>query len=221
MASSRAKRGAAAKCLDLLERLRPILRAPVEPERILRSVANLLAVEIGQYCILDVVDERGAIERLDIEHADSSRRARLQVACQDAKFEPGGRVARLVSSGRSELTPRVEGARARAVADIRLLEGERVRSYVAAPISVNGATIAVLTLVVTSGTRRYDENDQGFLCAVADWTGLAIENALRRAAQPRASTPPRRTTSQVMPAGAVGEEAPTAVRRTNPLRRLR
>src|SRR5688572_4238795 len=114
MASGRAKRGAATKRLDLLAKLRPLVRAAVEPERMIRSVTSLLAVEIGQYCIADVIDRRGGLRRLEIEHADPSRRARLRVACEDALFEPTGRVARLSANGGHEHVPRVsDAARAR------------------------------------------------------------------------------------------------------------
>src|SRR5688572_17643707 len=123
MSSSRAKRGAASRRLDLLAKLRPLLRANVDAERMLRSVASLLAVEIGQYCILDGVDRAGVLRRLEIEHADPSRRSRLRVACEDAKLENGSRVARLLTSGGSEMIVRVSGpVRARSLGDIDLLD---------------------------------------------------------------------------------------------------
>lgn len=180
----------------------------------IRSVTSLLAVEIGQYCIADVVDRRGGLSRLEIEHADPSRRARLRVACEDAVFEPNGRVGKLVANGGHEYVPRVsDAARARSFGDIQLLDGEKTRSYMAATIHSNGSVVGVLTLVVAHGTRRYDEADLAFLVAVADWLGLGLENASRREPLPagrsnagRASVPPR-----------FGEEANTAVRR-NPLR---
>lgn len=209
MPSSRAKRGAATKRLDLLAKLRPLVRAAVEPSLMIRSVTSLLAVEIGQYCIADVVDRRGHLRRLEIEHADPSRRARLRVACEDAVFEPHGRVARLVANGGSEHVGRVsDAARARSFGDIQLLDGEKTRSYMAATVHVSGAVVCVLTLVVAHGTRRYDDSELAFLGAVADWLGLGLENATRREANgsSRASVPPRFT-----------EEVSTAVRR-NPLR---
>ena len=74
--------------------------------------------------------------------------------------------------------------------------------------------LAVLTLVVAHGTRRYDDADLAFLVAVADWLGLGLENAGRREvattrSSSRASVPPR-----------FAEEVSTAVRR-NPLARER
>lgn len=178
----------------------------------IRSVTSLLAVEIGQYCIADVVDRRGGLRRLEIEHADPSRRARLRVACEDAVLEPNGRVGRLAANGGHECVGRVsDAARARSFGDIQLLDGEKTRSYMAAAVQTNGTVVAVLTLVVAHGTRRYDEADLAFLVAVADWLGLGLENASRReghasrAPAARASVPPR-----------FAEEVSTAVRR-NPL----
>lgn len=205
MPSSRAKRGVATRHLDLLAKLRPLVRAAVEPERMIRSVTSLLAVEIGQYCIADVVDRRGGLKRLEIEHADPSRRARLRVACEDAVLEPNGRVARLVASGGHECVGRVsDAARVRSLGDIQLLDGEKTRSYMSATVHANGAVVAVLTLVVAHGTRKYDDADLAFLVAVADWLGLGLENA-SRAPTSRQSVPPR-----------FSEEVSTAVRR-NPL----
>lgn len=181
----------------------------------IRSVTSLLAVEIGQYCIADVKGRSGGLTRLEIEHADPSRRARLRVACEDAAFEPNGRVARLFADGGHECVPRVsDAARARAFGDIQLLDGEKTRSYIAAAVQSNGSVVAVLTLVVAHGTRRYDDADLAFLVAIADWLGLGLENAARRdgastRSTSRASVPPR-----------FAEEVSTAVRR-NPLARER
>lgn len=157
----------------------------------LRSVARLLAVEIGQYCVVDVVDRRGSIRRLVIEHPDASRQGRLRVACDDAELDAEGRVARLFERGGSELTARVtEAVRARQLGDVVLLKDDVVKSYMAAAVVVNGSSMAVLTLVATHGTRRYDEVERAFLEQIADWTGLGVENALRREAQPKTSVAP-------------------------------
>ncbi len=179
------------KHLETLARLRRLLRQPVDPERMLKGVAGLLAVEIGQYAIVDVVDRRGSVRRLDIQHADASRHARLRVACDDAAFPAGGRVARLLERGGTEMAARVtESARSGKLADVALLQGDAVKSYMAAAVVVNGTPMAVLTVVATHGTRRYDDQELALLDQIADWTGLGVENALRREAQPRTSVAP-------------------------------
>lgn len=157
----------------------------------LRGVAQVLAEEVGHYCLVDVVDRRGALRRLEISHPDASRQARLRVLSDDARFPSEGRVHRLFEKPITELTPRVsEGVRNGRLADIELLRDEHVKSYMAATVIVNGAPMAVITLVATHGTRRYDEDERAFLEEVADWTGLGLENALRREAQPRTSLAP-------------------------------
>jgi GAF domain-containing protein len=187
---SRSKRGIAARQLGLLDELRPVLRAEVSPERMLRSVATVLAGS-GDYCIADVIDAHGRMRRVEIAHADPSRRERLRVAAQDTTHTHDGRVARLLESARSELVPAVSRAVASdRLSDIVLLHGERFRSYMAAAVAVAGSPMAVLTMVRTDAGRAFCSDDLAFLDVVAGWSGLGLENALRRELQPRASVAP-------------------------------
>jgi GAF domain-containing protein len=187
---SRSKRGTAARQVRLLDELRPVLRAEVSPERMLRSVATVLASS-GDYCIADVIDAHGRLRRVEIAHADPSRREKLRVAAQDSGHGHDGRVARLLRSGGAEIASKVTQALAsERLADIVLLRDERVRSYMAAAVSVSGAPMAVLTIVTTRPEGSHSRDDLAFLRVVADWTGLGLENALRRELQPRASVAP-------------------------------
>lgn len=186
----RSKRGTAARQLGLLDSLRPVLRAEVAPERMLRTVATVLAGS-GDYCIADVIDAHGGLRRVEIAHADPSRRERLRVAAQATSHGQDGRVARLLRSGSSEIVPAVSRAIAGArLADVVLLRGERFHSYMAAAVSVSGAPMAVLTMVTSHAGRVFDADDLALLGIAADWTGLGLENALRRELQPRASIAP-------------------------------
>lgn len=192
------KRGSASKKIELLTKLSPLLRSAIDPERMLRSVASLLAVEIGQYCIVDFMDRSQQLRRIDIVHADQSRNARLRVLCEDTRFAAGGRLVRLLAKGGSEIASKVDGARARAVSDIVLLAGESPRSYMATTVNVGGVPIAVLTMVVTNGTRRYGTDELVMLETAAQWIGLGVENAQRREREsivpPRYSGYPSRAT---------------------------
>jgi GAF domain-containing protein len=192
MGSTGRKRGAARKRVELFTHLARVLRAPSESERMIKSVASLLAVEIGQYCIVDFIDRSSVLRRIEIEHADPSRRARLRVICEDTMFSPTGRIVRLLAKGGSEIVPKVEGARTRALSDVILLRDEDVRSYMGTTISIAGAVMGVITLVVTQGTRRYGREDLGTLESAAEWIGLGLENAIRREREGSASIAPPR-----------------------------
>jgi len=143
----------------------------------LRAAAMLLATEVGHYCVVDVID-RSAVRRIEIAHADASRGPRLRVLCDDAKPSTT-RIDRVLEHG-SELTARVTEARARALVDLHFSPRESIGSYMAATVIACGSPMAVLSMVVVNGRRRYDEGDLALLTAVADWLGLGLENATAR-----------------------------------------
>jgi GAF domain-containing protein len=185
----RVKRGLASRQLRVLEALRPLLRSEVDPERMLRSVAALVA-RSGNYCIADFIDSHGTLRCLEIAHADAGRQVKLRIAAEATRLSADGRVARLLRSGDAQLVSRVPRTASAESGDIVLLHGEPWCSYMAAAISVAGSAIAALTVVATRATVRFDAEDLEFLRVVADWTGLGLENALRREAQPTESVAP-------------------------------
>lgn len=183
------RRGACARQLALLDPLREILRGPSDPEEMVRLVTTLLAREVGQYGIADVIDRSGSLRRLVAAHADPGRIGRVLAACD--RSDPGPRSASLFNAAAAELITDVtrEESTTR-LADLDFLQRERIRSYMAQPLIVDGAPYGVLTLVMTTGPRRYGPEDMDLFEVVADWTGLGLENALRREAQPRLSSFP-------------------------------
>lgn len=183
------KRGVAARRLIVLEELRVILSADSTAERMLRAVAAHLATG-GDYCIADMIDRDGTLRRLEIAHADPSRRERLRVAAEHTRFEPAGRVSTLLGTGGAEVVGRLTRAGAARASDLALLQGETAGSYMAAAILVSGAPTAVLTIVACQVGRHFDSDELAFLRVIAEWTGLGLENALRREQQPRDTVPP-------------------------------
>lgn len=186
MKSGRMKRGVAARRLIVLEELRVILHADLTAERMLRAVAGHLA-NGGDYCIADMIDRHGTLRRIEIAHADPSRRERLRVAADETRFQADGRVASLLGSGGAEVVSRVTKAGGVRASDIILLQGETFGSYMAVSIAVSGVPMAVLTMVASQAGRQFDADELGFLKVVGEWTGLGLENALRREREPRAS----------------------------------
>jgi GAF domain-containing protein len=183
------KRGVASRRLVALEELRVILSADLTAERMLRAVAVHLATG-GDYCIADMLDRTGQLRRIEIAHADPSRRERLRVAADHTKLDPDGRVATLLGAGGAEVVPRVTRAAAARASDIVLLHGETFGSYMAVSITVSGAPMAVLTVVASQPGRHFDADELGFLRVVGEWAGLGLENAVRRELQTRASVAP-------------------------------
>ncbi len=189
MKSGRMKRGVAARRLVVLEELRFILGTDLSPKRMVRAVAAHLAIG-GDYCIADMIEPGGSLRRLEIAHADPSRRERLRVTADETHLARGGRVATLLASGGAEVVPRLTRAAAARASDIVLLQGETFGSYMSASIMVSGAPMVLLTVVACQNGRQFDADELGFLKVVGEWTGLGLENALRRELHPHASVPP-------------------------------
>ena len=201
------KRGVAARRLVVLEELRVILNAELTADRMLRAVAVHLASG-GDYCIADMIDRTGTLRRLEIAHADPSRRERLRVAADTTRFETDGRVPALLlaapgAPGGAEVVPRITRASAAKASDIVLLQGETFGSYMAVSIAVSGAPTAALTMVACQAGRQFDADELGFLRVVGEWTGLGLENALRRELQPQASLAPRASGTTPPPASGI------------------
>jgi len=197
------KRGVAARRLVVLEELRVILQSDLNAERMLRAVATHLA-NGGDYCIADMIDQSGRLRRLEIAHADPSRRERLRVAADRTQFDPEGRVRALLSAGGAEVVGRVTRAAAAKASDIVLLQGETFGSYMAVSITASGAPMAVLTMVTCQAGRQFDADELGFLRVVGEWTGLGLENALRREQQTRASVAPPSSIERFAPEPVTG-----------------
>lgn len=160
---------------------------------LLRGAARVAACTFGDYCVADLIDRRSATRRIAIAHPDGSRIVRLDVAVALARKESAlnARVERLLETGSGELVPRVTSTyRARALADVALLSGDAVRSYMASIVSTGGAPIAVITLARVYDGAPYRADEHAFLDTIAAWTGLAMENASRRERGSR--TPTRR-----------------------------
>lgn len=155
----------------------------------IRSVARLLAIELGEYVIVDVIDRVGVLGRMHIEHADPRETPRLRALCDATVLAPNGRIPRLLARGGNELIANVTGPQRKLLGDLAV-DRDPVRSYMASTFVVNGEPMGVLTLVTTRAKRRYSQDDADVLIAIADWVGLGLENALAREARPRASVHP-------------------------------
>lgn len=187
--SLRLKRGPLARRFEILAQLRVLLRAEVVPERMLRSVAVMLA-QYFDFCVADIVDARGELRRVEIAHADPGRRERLRVLADETRHPPDSRVAILLTRGGSEHIARVSRAtRARLLGDLVLL-GEPIASEMAVTLVLNGAPMAVLTLLSTSPRHIITGDDLVFMKGAAEWIALGLENATRSQVGRRASVVP-------------------------------
>jgi signal transduction histidine kinase len=126
---------------------------------------------LGELCILDVVDDDGRLQRLDVVFADPGHESGAIQLRAIAPTQMG------LESGRAQLVPELTPASIvhdRAHAELLCAIGGQ--SAMVLPMVARGRTLGVLTLVSTSG-RRFDAEDLQLGDDVACRAALAIDNA--------------------------------------------
>src|SRR5215210_3528595 len=131
----------------------------------LASVARLAVPYLADWCIVDILEEDGFLDRVAVVHQDPQKVAmahELQELYPPDPDEPNG-VARALRTGRSELVAEIpellvkEAARDDKHRDI--LRNLGLKSYVLVPLVARGRTLGAITLVSAESGRRYGPAD--------------------------------------------------------------
>lgn len=181
--------------LSFLCELRPVICSEVSTTLMLQRVARLAASSLCEYCIVDLVDDDGGVQRIEIAHADASLVDHLRVWAEDFTPTPGGRIERMIASGEADLVPSARKAPPkRTVSGLRpavkvrpvkpasqgspgldFWPAVRIASYVAVPVKVAGKVRAIITFAASRASARFDDERLSFALEIAGWCGLALE----------------------------------------------
>jgi PAS domain S-box-containing protein len=177
----------AAKRTELRQRLLAeagrLLASSLDAESALASVARLAVPALGDWCAIDLVDERGRLVRVVLAHADPakvSHAERLLERYRTAR-DAGDAVHRVLRSGRGELFAQIsdEMLRAATIDDEHheLVTALGMRSAIVAPLRAGSRVHGVLSLVTSDSRRSLDAGDLAFVEDLALRAGAAVENA--------------------------------------------
>jgi PAS domain S-box-containing protein len=166
--------------LSVLAEASAVLASSVETDETIRSVANLAVPRLGDWCTIDLLDARGLLRRIATVHSDP---AKLAIAHElDRRFpsspeEPGGayEVLRTGAIRASEITAEMIIA---GVADLdkrALLLELGLRSYVIAPMTIDGSPVGTITIVSAESGHFLGPSDISRVQELARRTALAIE----------------------------------------------
>jgi PAS domain S-box-containing protein len=149
----------------------------------LRTVAHLAVPRIADWCAVDIVDERGEIQRLAVAHVDPTRieaaRSFHERYLHDATRV--GTVAHAIRTGLPVLVSEVRDETLAALATdddhLRALRDLRICSYVVVPLAAHGRAFGAVAFVMAESGRHYTDADLRFAQDVAYRAALAVENA--------------------------------------------
>jgi len=160
-----------------------VLSASLDYEKTLMSVAKLAVPKIADWCAIDIVGDRGALQRLAVAHVDPRKVELARMLEERYPADPGapGGVHDVIRTGKPAFMSRIPGhlldASARDEEHLRIIRTLQLTSYMCVPLMVQGKTFGAMTFVSAESGREYTENDLRFAQELGVRAALAVENA--------------------------------------------
>ncbi|HSI81877.1 MAG TPA: SpoIIE family protein phosphatase [Solirubrobacterales bacterium] len=161
-----------------------LLTRSLDPETTLRQVAELAINHVANWCLVDLVDEDGALRSVAVAHIDPDRVPLVARLRAEHPPDPQGAVGspRVIRSGRSEV---YADAPVELVAppDAAREQLEAVRelglgSAMVVPLQARSRVLGAITLIASGAGRRYDSSDLRLAEDLARRAALAFDNAM-------------------------------------------
>lgn len=174
--------------LRLLANAGTMLSASLEYEETLKRVARLAVPELADWCVVDVFDEAGELQRVATHHADPTK---IAIGAELMRRRPSysthvhgpyhvarsgvSRMASVLNEDQLRKVAAVEGWDDEYFALIRQLG---LRAVILAPLHGHDRVLGVLMLVSAESGRTYADHDLAMAELLARRAGLAVENSL-------------------------------------------
>ncbi|MGH7467654.1 MAG: ATP-binding protein [Longimicrobiales bacterium] len=200
----------AAETQRFLSEASSLLASSLDYERTLKAVTRLAVPAVADWCVINLVDAEGKMERVYVAHRDPEKEARARAARRPGSEMATDIVSEVIRTGKSVLERDIsKEALVRLTGDEQLFQLAielGTRSGIAVPLRARGRVLGAITLVASD--RNYDASDLALATSLADRAALAVDNARlyreseRRAGEERAL---REAVAEVGAAGTTDE----------------
>jgi PAS domain S-box-containing protein len=160
-----------------------VLASSMDYPQTLRHVARLAVPRLADWCGVDVVNDRGEIQRVAVHHADPEKVAmaeRLDRSYRRTIDEPEG-VAEVIRSGQpviyADIQPDALAAYAQDDEHLQLLGAIEATAVIIVPMIGAHKTVGAITLVSAESLRRLSTADLALAERLARRAGTAVERA--------------------------------------------
>ena len=172
-----------------------LLASSLDSRAVLTTLTHLVVPRIADWCMVDMVDDDGALRRLALAHSVPANEHLIrQMPTTEGSAEVHEQTYHVVRTMRSILIPEVDHALLEAGAidarHLRLMEQLDIRSYMCVPMIVRDQAIGAITFVGT-GPRRFSEEDVALAEDLARRAANSADNAHLYAAAQQAATEQR------------------------------
>lgn len=169
--------------MSLLTQASDIMTSSLDMNETLTSTARLIVPMMADWCVVDVVDDRGLPERITVMHTDPEKVRWADELQKQMPFDPEAPtgLAKVLRSGETEFYPFLSDdmlvAAARDEEQLRLIRMVGFSSVLIVPLIAHGRTLGAITLVHAESGRHYTAEDLVLTENLAYRAALAIDNA--------------------------------------------
>ncbi len=172
----------------LLAEAGALLSSSLDVEDTLASITRLAVPAIADWCIVDLLDDKGGFKRIAVAGSDGYEALANQLLGDYRLVDSPRGVSRVATTGRAELNESVTDDYFRSIArdeaHLDLMRSTHITSYLSVPLVTRQRTIGVITFATSTSGRRYSTKDVWFAEELARRAALAVDNArLYREAQ--------------------------------------
>jgi PAS domain S-box-containing protein len=160
-----------------------ILASSLDYATTLRSVAQLAVPTLADWCAIDLLDETGEVQRVEVVHTDPARRELAIELARRYPSDPDAPVGlpHVLRTGEPELVGEISDELLEQVTvdaeQLRLVRELGLRSYMIVPLTVRDRTLGAITLVSAESRRHYGEHDLRTAQDLALRSAFAVDNA--------------------------------------------
>jgi PAS domain S-box-containing protein len=159
-----------------------IFTSTLNYEDTLRNIAQLLVRDLADFCILDAVEDDGAVRRLKAMSRDPSDEWVCHMFMQVPLDKTPTHLVRPVLQNHrtvfiDRLSPEMIGSVSQVEEELRVLLAAEIKSVIAVPLIAHGKLVGGITLLSCSPSRVYRSADVRLAEAIAPRAALAVLNA--------------------------------------------
>ena len=186
---ARAAAESAQQRIAFLSRASNVLHSSLAYEETFRALLDLIVPVLATYCVIDVVDEGGAVRRLHIVHADSAKQPLADRLLAYPHSQAHYLTHRAIRDSTPELINDVSDQFLSEVAEdedhLAILRGLAPASMLMVPLVARAHVLGALLFARDASEKPYDESDMALGVELAQRAASAVDNAqlYRRAQQ--------------------------------------
>jgi GAF domain-containing protein len=181
--ASRTKDEAVERRFGYLEEVGKMLSSSLDYPTTLTSLARLAVPELADWCIVDMLEEEGAVRRSAVAHTDPAKEDLLCELLGRYPFNPDAPygTAEVLRTGRAKIVPEVldwmVAYLAHDTEHLKVLRELSIESYIGVPLLSRGRILGAITLVSSEPGCRYGPEDLALAENFAHCAALALDNA--------------------------------------------